>query len=221
MAIIRSIPLPGGARLVIRSETTVATRQISAVRERLNARRLLLENIEAAIRVDAGEQFSCGGNPAWKALAPSTVFQKAFAGLPPSGKPYPSGKQRILPRLKQLGSVSPANILIGSGKLRDSYRRKNDPNHIAIFDERQMTVRSGSKLPYAPVHQTGGRAPYRISARNARFLVWQTATGPVFRRSVWHPPLPMRAIVITQAGRAKIRQVVASHLGGFDGTGTD
>lgn len=176
-----------------------------------SGRRRLLTLWGAIARQDFREQFSVGGKPSWKALAPSTVAAKQAAGLPPTGK-----NGRVLPRLKQNGTVGPANILIATGKLRDSYVQASNPDHIEEINEATGTLVEGSKNKLAMIHQQGTR-PYMIQPKTARALAFMADGGrPIVRRLVNHPGLAARPVTITDQAIARMRDATDQHVGEGD-----
>jgi hypothetical protein len=174
----------------------------------------VLNTIAGIIRKSFGEQFSAGGNPPWKDLAASTIAQKTAAGLP--GR---TAKGNIPWRLKQAGAFGPANKLIATGALRDSYRVKGAKGHLEDIDVAARTVRVGSdlktpdgKYSLARIHQDGTRA-YTIVAKNGKLLRFLASQGKtVYTRSVEHPGLVARPVRIREEDIAAIKAAWRAHL---------
>lgn len=200
--------LPFGAKLVIDVQSASAMAVLTERAKALRDTRPLTEAIAVILRKSLGDQFSKGGNPIWVPLAPSTVAAKRALGLPSR-----TSKGNIPRRLMQRGQFGPGGILIASGALRDSYRRKGAKGH---FEETtNTTVRVGSRLPYAIFHQKGTRA-YIIRARFQhlkRSLMFVGSGGQtVFARTVHHPGLPKRAVGVQPDDKMQIQNAVRLHF---------
>lgn len=207
----RIFRLPGGVRLVLSVDGEAAQVRLSATRGFLADLAPLLKLMAGVIRAELRQTFKDGGTPdnRWQRLRPSTVAEKAFAGLPGM-----TGKGNIPRRLIQQGNFSPANILMRTGALRDSWGVKNNPGHMEQIDARAGTVRIGSKLPYAGYHQSGTR-PYTIEAKPGHALAFTVAGGKrLFRGKVNHPGLPARPVTLSKNGIARLRDVATQYISG-------
>lgn len=208
--------------LRVTADTREAERMLQDRADRLRDMRTVLEHVARILREDAGSQFAQGGDPAWQPLQPSTVMAKRMADLPPRGK-----GGRILPRLKQRGVFGPASILIATGALRDSYRRKGARGHVERIDTQKGTVHVGSQLrtpdgrhSLAAIHQYG-TAPYLIVAKNRKALAFVGSTGEtVLRRAVKHPGVPARPVVISAEARDRIAESVRAWVRGDTAQGS-
>jgi hypothetical protein len=87
-----------------------------------------------------------------------------------------------------------ANILVYSGRLRDSYVQKNR-DHVERISHERLEI--GSKHWLAHYHEHGTK-PYTIHPRNKRALSFMTATGRVIRGKVNHPGLASRPVALIQ-----------------------
>lgn len=210
-----SFPLIGKATLEVEIDAEKALRQIEQREQRVASPRPLLERMAQVMREALGRRFTEGGRPPWQPLAPSTVAAKSLAGLPPVGR---NGK--VLPRLVQNGMTGAAAaataILIRTGALRDSWRRKGAKGHSEVYNEspEEASVAVGSTLPIARIHQEG-TGPYMILPKNGKALRFIGASGgPVVRRVVHHPGLPARPVLLTEADQRQIEEVAARWMGG-------
>jgi phage gpG-like protein len=202
-------PLVGGARLILEVDGSQAL-AVLQVRDK-QGRDLLpfLEEAAAIVRQSLGRDFAEGGRPSWKPLAISTVAAKRGAGMPAR-----TAKGRIPWRLKQSGQFGAAGILIFSGRLRDSYRVKNHPDHIEVYDAAGGTVTVGSRVPYSKIHQKGC-GPYEIRAKFRKALAFPGSAGAtILRRAVKHPGLPARAVGLATEDHAAIAAAFRRHLAG-------
>jgi hypothetical protein len=162
------------------------------------------------MRNDFREQFRAGGIPkAWATLSPNTVAAKRGMGLP--GK---SAKGRIFWRLKQQGEYGPASILIATGALRDSYGVKGAKGHIEKIDPAKNELVIGSALKIAQYHQYGTPGPYRIAPVAKKALAFMTSGGWTIRRSVMHPGLRARPVVVTDYAKSKMVEAMQRWLEG-------
>jgi phage gpG-like protein len=168
--------------------------QIDDIYYRLHRPYPLLKEIARQIRRAAAKRFADGGDPAWKPLAESTKIQKMLAELPAL-----TAKGNVPRRLKQNGNFGAQNILIRSGKGRDSWVRVGAPGHVEVMDEAAGTVEVGSNLPYMAMHQEGRDTPYIIQRRVAKALSFVGGDGRrVFRQRVKHPGYPARPVTLTE-----------------------
>lgn len=205
----RRIRLPFGAAIVIETDDEQAMALLAARVDRLTQIGPLLERWAKIMRDAYGDRFKQGGDPAWKPLAASTVASKSGAGLPAR-----TPKGRVPWRLKQQGQFGPANILIRSGALRDSYRRKGARGHVEQIDAGAGTVSVGSNLPYAKFHQAGTRA-YVIRPVKSKALAFMGADGMIhIARSVHHPGLTARPVTITPDDIQQMRTAALDFVGG-------
>ena len=203
-----TILLPFGCTLVIDVSSDTAQSTLETVQARLQNRAKLIGTIANAMRKDVRRQFSEGGDPPWQALAASTIAAKTGAELPAL-----TSKGRIPWRLKQNGAFGPANILIATGRLRDSWGVKGDKDHVERVDGSTGEIVMGSKVPYAGVHQFGGEKEYPIAPKTAPFLVFMGANGKLCRaRKVMHPPLAKRSVNITDTGRQAMADAFKNNL---------
>ncbi len=76
-----------------------------------------------------------------------------------------------------------------TGNLRKSFAHK-----VAFFGS---SVTVGTKNKIAEYHHTGTR-PYTIKPVRAKMLFFMTANGPVVARSVRHPGLPRRPLIMDE-----------------------
>lgn len=128
----------------------------------------LYDGIGDKLRAAWRENFDVGGRPAWTPLQPSTLASKQAKGLP-------------------------ANILIGSGDLRDSLCEASHPLHVHRVSK--AGLEEGTSNPIA-VYQDGGTKPHPITAKNKSALPFVGVGGVrVFRRAVQHPGLPARPLL--------------------------
>lgn len=207
------IALPLGVKLILSSDTETALSQLRLVQFQLLHTKPLLQQATTILRLDAREQFAEGGNPAWKPLAPSTIAAKQAAGLPANLK---SG--RIPRRLIQNGGFGGAtSILVASGKLRDSWSRKDAAGHFEGVNEAAGTAEIGSSLPVAVFHQQGTK-PFTISPKAGRVLSFMGAGGRVFsKKPIQHPGLAARPVVVTDAARQKLIDAVETYFAAESG----
>lgn len=217
MNTVSVVSLPGGTRIVFSVSADDALAEVKLRQARFANPSPYLSRVAGLLRADAREQFAEGGSPAWKPLAPSTIAAKSAANLPSL---LPSG--RVPRRLKQNGTFGSTAILIASGRLRDSWGRLDSPDHLEEIDVQAGTVRIGSKLPYAAIHQTGGTRSYQIAAKSGKTLAFQGVSGRVFARKVNHPPLAARPVTVTEGARRKMADEAERYFGGEDmGTAPD
>ena len=204
----RVFVLPLGVRVTLSVNSDSADMQLSAVKGAVADIRPLLARMAGVLRSEIRQTFADGGTPGnrWQRLKPSTIAEKAIAGLPSM-----TGKGNIPRRLIQRGGFSPANILMRTGALRDSWGVKGDPNHIEELDGKAGTVRIGSKLPYAAFHQ-GGTRPYTIEAKGGALAFTVAGGAMIFRKKVHHPGLPARAVTISARGIARLRDAAQDYL---------
>ena len=176
----------------------------AGLEDKLKRPRPLMEKIAEIMRKSFGENFASGGRPAWTPLAPSTVWAKMAAGLPPK---TPTGRKprRLAQARADTGAktVGAAGILIGNGALRDSLRQKGARGHIERIRDDGMVLEIGTSLWYARFHQEGTRGPYPIpksslgaAGRSLRFM--GRGGDWMFRKRVMHPGLPPRPFVAVQ-----------------------
>jgi len=201
------IPLIGNAFLEIEVAVEDAIHYLEAREARLRDMGPALAEVARYMREAIGARFAEGGDPPWQQLAISTVLEKRGAGLPARTK-----KGNVPWRLKQQGQFGAANILIRTGALRDSYRRKGGRGHIENIDTAANTVEVGSSLPYARFHQHG-TSPYIIRAKMGKRLSFMGSQGvPVFRHLVNHPGLPARPVLLTDKDLAEIARIIESYI---------
>lgn len=191
----REIPLPGGAILTVEIDTRELDAELALRRRRLSDVAPLLSQVAALMRADLRRQFAQGGEPAWKGLSAATVARKTLQGLPAR-----TAKGRVPWRLKQNGRFESTNILIATGRLRDSYGRKDSKDHFEEIDTKNATVRVGSKVEYAAAHQDG--LPARTGQRRTKH-----GTTPVRL-----PALPARPLTVTDRCEQEIRGLVAAYF---------
>lgn len=128
--------------------------------------------------------------------------------------PGKDGRAEMRRYRQQGASAAAETILVRSGRLRDSWVRKRDPDHVESLDQDSGTVSIGSKLPYAEAHQKGTQ-PYQILPVQALALKFVGSNGrPVFAKSVSHPGLPRRAVELRPRDFEMIREEVARWLSG-------
>jgi len=137
------------------------TDTISGLIRKLNSREEALYPVAfGEMELDIAAQFAAGGTPAWTPLRPATIKAKARAG-------FPKLNRRGLPPkgLIQRGAFGPQNILIRTGALFSSYTNPSDPS--AVRETSRDSVKRGSRIPYAAVHQYGaGKVPERAVVIN-------------------------------------------------------
>jgi phage gpG-like protein len=141
-------------RLIQYQDVEAAQAMLKIQRERLSNTTPYLKAVANIMRADFRRQFAEGGDPKWKALAPSTIRQKQQMGYPRL-----TAKGNIPRRLVQSGNFGASNILIRTGRLRDAWGRLGSPDHYEKIDPKEGTVRMGPKLdrlPYARMMQKGG-----------------------------------------------------------------
>jgi hypothetical protein len=202
------VPLPFGARLTIEIECDDAVAMLAQLEKRASDLEPVLKQMAAIIREDLGHAFEVGG-PGWKPLAASTIAAKRMAGVPSL-----TGKGNVPRRLVQNGSFGAANILIATGALRDSYRRKGARGHIEKIDAKAGTVEVGSSLPIAKYHQKGTN-PYEIRAKMAKALCFTGSSGEaILRHAVHHPGLAARPVVLSEEAQKKLGEAVRSWMRG-------
>jgi phage gpG-like protein len=172
--------------------------------------RMVANRLRAAFR----ENFREGGRPPWAPLAPSTVWGKKMLGLPETIR-TPTGRKprRLMQREPISGQLqlSASNILIRSGRLRDSVGQSYHPDHVTRIHGWQLEV--GTKVPYAVYHQEGTR-PYTIHPREAKALRFVGNNGDwVFAKQVHHPGLPARPfLTLTDEDIREIQDAVMDWL---------
>lgn len=168
--------------------------------------RMVANRLRAAFRANFRE----GGRPPWTPLAPSTIWGKKMLGLPETIT-TPTGRKprRLMQRQPPTGKLelSASNILIRSGRLRDSVGQSYHPDHITRIHGWELEV--GTKVPYAVFHQQG-TSPYTIRPREAKALRFVGNNGEwVFAREVRHPGLPARPfLTLTDEDVNEIQQAV-------------
>lgn len=179
--------------------------------------RIVANRMRAAFR----ENFREGGRPAWAPLAPSTIRGKQMLGLPETIR-TPTGRKprRLMQRQALTGQLELAasNILIRSGRLRDSVSQSYHPDHIMRIKDWELEI--GTKVPYAVYHQEGTSA-YIITPREAKALRFVGNNGEwVFAKRVSHPGLPARPfLTLTDEDIADIQRTVMDWLLGEGGEG--
>ena len=212
------VPLPAGASLSFTLDDAAALRVIGDLASRFRHPRPLLTLIASLLRQGFRDQFEQGGDPAWLALAPSTVRRKQNLGVPARN---PSG--RIPTRLKQNGAFAASNVRIRSGRDRDSWGRKDSPDHIETINEATGEVIEGSSVEYDR-YQQQGVAARQIGA--SRSLVNFTAAGfrakgiaDGKRLSARGGGLPARPVTITDATTGAIVSAARQYFAGNDASG--
>lgn len=173
------VPLPFGGRLVIDTEADKAESIVAKYLDRISNRRKILGAVANAMRADIRRQFAAGGDPPWAPLKAATILAKERAGMPAL-----TAKGNVPRRLIQNGEFSAANILIRTGRLRDSWGLKNDREHVEEVDLQSGEITMGSKNRVAIFHQTG------VPTRN----------------------LPRRAITLTQRGLDAMKTAYDEYL---------
>lgn len=170
---------------------------LQALRQKLERRarspepvmRMVANRLRAVFR----ENFRAGGRPPWTPLAASTILGKKMMGLPESLRTPTGRKPRRLMQRDPLSGrlqLEATNILIRTGRLRDSVGQSYHPDHVTRIHG--WTLEIGTTVPYAPYHQQG-TAPYVIRPREAKALRFVGNDGDwVFAREVHHPGLPSR-----------------------------
>lgn len=161
---------------------------------------LEMGEVGASLRDSFRQTFAQGGRPTtWKPLAPSTIAQKQELGAL-LGYPYATkdGRQRVR-RLAQLyhGQMnrSVTNVLIATGALRDSCVQKGAKDHVSRTTP--FSQEEGTTNWLGVLHHEGGDRSYTITAKNKKVLKFMGGNGKWrFRRSVTHPPLPARPILV-------------------------
>lgn len=153
----------------------------------------LLRMVANRLRSAFRENFRAGGRPPWTPLAASTIMGKKMMGLPETLR-TPTGRKprRLMQRDPMSGrlQLEATNILIRTGRLRDSVGQSYHPDHITRIHG--WTLEVGTKVPYAMYHQQGTSA-YVIRPREAKALRFVGNDGEwVFAREVHHPGLPAR-----------------------------
>lgn len=202
--------------LIVEASSDRPQRMLKDRRDHLENMRPVLEHIARILREDAGREFATASNNQWQPLKPATVMAKMEKGLPPL-----TPKGRIPKRLMQNGSFGPTNILIATGALRDSYRKKGARGHVERIDAKAGTVYVGSRLRtpdgrycLAMIHQYG-TSPYMIFPRRARFLSYINEDGErVFRRHVRHPGLVPRPVRLSSDAKKTVKELVVRWAGG-------
>lgn len=165
-------------------------------------RKKLLGSLLPILRDDAREQFAAGGSPAWTPLKPATIRAKERAGFPAR---LPSG--RVPTRLKQNGVFGSGGILIRTGSLRDSYGRKDSPNHTESVEDDTASI--GSKLPYAGFMQDGTKGGKTARARAA---LSKSGKPKKSKPSAGGGGVPARPLVITQQAQDKAASALEQAL---------
>jgi hypothetical protein len=170
-----------------------------------------------------GRDFEQGGIPHWTPLKPATIRRKQALGLP---KLSPSG--RIPRRLVQRGNFSASNILIETGKLRDSYRQKGVTGHVEIFDVEHGTVEVGSRLKtpdgkysLAAIHQHGTQgSTYRRRMAKAAGLMKaggkknMRQANKLKARAASGGGIPARPVTLTADDRRQLAHLYRLHIAG-------
>jgi phage gpG-like protein len=210
VAVTALIGLPGGGRIYLSTDDDDALNSIQGQRLYLDDPQPLLNEWAKILRLDARRQFSEGGDPAWKELAPSTIAAKLIAGVPAR-----TAKGNVPKRLLQGGQLSAGSKLIASGALRDSWSLKNDPQHIETTDKGEMTVAVGSSDPIAIIHQYGTKA-YTIRPKSRGVLAFVGAGGKmiVTNKPINHPPIPARPVRITETARRQMIEATLRYIRG-------
>lgn len=170
---------------------------LQELRERLERRARspepLMRMVANQLRAVFRENFRAGGRPPWTPLAASTVMGKKMLGLPETIRTPTGRKPRRLMQRDPLSGrlqLEASNILIRTGRLRDSVGQSYHPDHITRIHG--WTVEVGTRVPYAKYHQEG-TPPYTIRPREAKALRFVGNDGEwVFAREVRHPGLPAR-----------------------------
>lgn len=104
--------------------------------------------IHVVLEPGLAEQFQssgASGNTPWAALAPSTIARRSSGGIRGS--------------LGLTGGFGNMDILRRTGRLYESFFGGTD--HVQKITNDTMTW--GTSVPYAPIHQKGGRAPQQGS----------------------------------------------------------
>ena len=214
------VPIWGGCYLVIDLDATgaqaVLSRRIASGKDISP----LLNAIARVMRESFGRNFAVGGDPPWRPLAPSTIRRKIAMGVPRLTK-----TGRIPKRLVQNGQFGPANILIATGALRDSYRQKGAKGHVEKIDEQHGTVEVGSRLKtpdgrysLAAIHQFGTEASVRrrrmaLSAGLAR-AGKANAAKKVAAKAGRGGGIPARPVRLTSDDVMQMKRLVRSHFAG-------
>jgi len=174
----------------------------------------LLRAVANRLRAAFRANFREGGRPPWKPLAPSTIRAKTVMGLPSQIR-TPTGRKprRLMQRSPLTGQMmlEATNILIRTGRLRDSVSQSYHPDHITRMDGWNLEV--GTKVEYAMYHQHG-TSPTVIRPKQAKVLAFIGNNGEmVFRREVHHPGLPARPfLTVTADDEADIADIIWSWL---------
>jgi phage gpG-like protein len=147
------------------------------------------------------KNFDVGGRPAWKPLAISTLVGWVGSPKTPHRKTWFTKKGRItIATARRITSRRP---LMDTGALRRSVRASATSN-------RALLQAGGGAVPYAAVHQFGGK-PHVIIPNKKKALYWEGAAHPVKR--VNHPGVPARPYMVMQPeDRLAIRGVFKRHL---------
>lgn len=186
---MRRLKYADGDFVGVRVNTDQAVRDIQALRDRLAHMRPFYTVVGNILRAAWRRNFAAGGIPSWQPLAPSTVAEKAAAGLPKPGK-----RGQPLKRLSQNGNFGPANILIRTGKMRDALCQRGAAGNVTIIrDDGGYFGINPDVIPYAAYHEFGGSKWYHIYPVHAKALAFMSAEGYIiYRLHVYHPPLPRR-----------------------------
>lgn len=152
-----------GLQITIRVDAAAAVGEINDMAARAQNMDPMLHRAADILRSDAELQFKVGGIPSWQPLAPSTVSQKRAQGTPRLNRRGQKGEwasQSLGPYGKPGIRFGPTAILIRTGALFSSWTNAQDPDHVEITEG--DTVKIGTTIPYALVHQQGGgRVPKR------------------------------------------------------------
>jgi phage gpG-like protein len=202
----RWIDLPFGVRLYLRYDAEEAMDVLRDIQTKLKDPRPVFRKTANIMRRSFAANFAEGGRPdPWAPLALSTRYQKRRS--PYATFRYKPNRARFR-RLYQQGQPSQRtsrNILILSGRLRDSYVQKN-ADHVENISKDRLEI--GSKHWLAPIHEYGTK-PYNIYPKRARFLRIPVPGGFIFRAMVRHPGLAARPVALVQAEDIEAIQEVA------------
>lgn len=187
-----------GAYFGIRTNTKDAEAALNALKDRLQRASPFYREVGRIFRAAVRRNFAQGGVPPWKPLAASTIAEKAAAGYPEPNARTKSGK--VPKRLMQNGNFGPANILIRTGKMRDALGVRGAPGNVTdIKDDGAYFGINPDIVPYAAVHEYGGRGSYPIHPAQATRLRFFCSEGyVVYSDGVVHPPLPQRRMTTMQ-----------------------
>jgi len=185
------IPIYGNAAIVIDIDASELLTDVDGIIQRAEHLAPFYAAVANIARARFRQNFKDAG-PGWQALAPSTVAAKQALNLP--GQLRTPKRGIFPPRLKQQGGYGAAEILIRGGKMRDALGVRGAPGNITeISDDGAVLGIDPSVVPYAAVHEFGGRGTYPITPRFAKALAFMGSQGQMlYRRRVMHPPLPAR-----------------------------